>query len=152
MSPSDSDESDRRVPAVFVAKYRATPRDAFCQRAMDNFNVASELPKEMKAVDIGVRPGGGRDDRMLARQDVSAAQAVDLAHVRAAIDGQYELRKNQCERGPVMHPEMEILRCAIVRGGTSKGVFIMKNNRRPSYSVNVRLIMKPVRCLSNQIA
>jgi len=26
-----------------------------------------------------------------------------------------------------MHPEMEMLRCAIVRGGTSKGVFIMKN-------------------------
>ncbi len=26
-----------------------------------------------------------------------------------------------------MHPEMEVLRCAIVRGGTSKGVFIMKN-------------------------
>lgn len=25
-----------------------------------------------------------------------------------------------------MHPEMEMLRCAIVRGGTSKGVFIMK--------------------------
>jgi 2-methylaconitate cis-trans-isomerase PrpF len=27
-----------------------------------------------------------------------------------------------------MHPEMEMLRCAVVRGGTSKGVFIMKNN------------------------
>jgi 2-methylaconitate cis-trans-isomerase PrpF len=27
----------------------------------------------------------------------------------------------------IMHPEMEMLRCAIVRGGTSKGVFIMKN-------------------------
>ncbi len=26
-----------------------------------------------------------------------------------------------------MHSEMELLRCAIVRGGTSKGVFIMKN-------------------------
>src|SRR5258708_19652157 len=26
-----------------------------------------------------------------------------------------------------MHPEMEMLWCAIVRGGTSKGVFIMKN-------------------------
>lgn len=26
-----------------------------------------------------------------------------------------------------MHPEMEQLRCAIVRGGTSKGIFIMKN-------------------------
>jgi hypothetical protein len=26
-----------------------------------------------------------------------------------------------------MHPEMETLRCAIVRGGTSKGVFIMMN-------------------------
>jgi hypothetical protein len=26
-----------------------------------------------------------------------------------------------------MHPEMEMLRCCIVRGGTSKGVFIMKN-------------------------
>ena len=26
-----------------------------------------------------------------------------------------------------MHPEMEALRCAIVRGGTSKGIFIMKN-------------------------
>lgn len=26
-----------------------------------------------------------------------------------------------------MHPEMETLRCAIVRGGTSKGIFIMKN-------------------------
>jgi 2-methylaconitate cis-trans-isomerase PrpF len=26
-----------------------------------------------------------------------------------------------------MHPEMEMLRCAIVRGGTSKGVFIMMN-------------------------
>jgi 2-methylaconitate cis-trans-isomerase PrpF len=26
-----------------------------------------------------------------------------------------------------MHPEMELLRCAIVRGGTSKAVFIMKN-------------------------
>jgi len=26
-----------------------------------------------------------------------------------------------------MHPEMEMLRCAIVRGGTSKGIFIMKN-------------------------
>jgi 2-methylaconitate cis-trans-isomerase PrpF len=26
-----------------------------------------------------------------------------------------------------MHPEMERLRCAIVRGGTSKAVFIMKN-------------------------
>jgi 2-methylaconitate cis-trans-isomerase PrpF len=26
-----------------------------------------------------------------------------------------------------MHPEMEMLRCAIVRGGTSKGVFILKN-------------------------
>lgn len=26
-----------------------------------------------------------------------------------------------------MHPEMEMLRCSIVRGGTSKGVFIMKN-------------------------
>ncbi len=26
-----------------------------------------------------------------------------------------------------VHPEMELLRCAIVRGGTSKGVFIMKN-------------------------
>lgn len=26
-----------------------------------------------------------------------------------------------------MHPEMETLRCAIVRGGTSKGVFIMSN-------------------------
>lgn len=26
-----------------------------------------------------------------------------------------------------MHPEMETLRCAIVRGGTSKGVFIMRN-------------------------
>jgi 2-methylaconitate cis-trans-isomerase PrpF len=26
-----------------------------------------------------------------------------------------------------MHPEMEMLRCAIVRGGTSKGVFIMAN-------------------------
>lgn len=25
-----------------------------------------------------------------------------------------------------MHPEMEMLRCAIVRGGTSKGIFIMK--------------------------
>jgi 2-methylaconitate cis-trans-isomerase PrpF len=29
--------------------------------------------------------------------------------------------------GPVMHPEMEMLRCAIVRGGTSKAVFIMMN-------------------------
>ena len=28
---------------------------------------------------------------------------------------------------PVMHPEMEMLRCAIVRGGTSKGVFVMMN-------------------------
>lgn len=27
-----------------------------------------------------------------------------------------------------MHPEMEMLRCAIVRGGTSKGIFIMKND------------------------
>src|SRR5260221_831424 len=27
----------------------------------------------------------------------------------------------------VMHPEMEMLRCAIVRGGTSKAVFIMMN-------------------------
>ncbi|TWH47920.1 2-methylaconitate cis-trans isomerase PrpF family protein [Sporomusa sp. KB1] len=27
-----------------------------------------------------------------------------------------------------MHPEMEMLRCFIVRGGTSKGVFIMKND------------------------
>ena len=26
-----------------------------------------------------------------------------------------------------MHPEMETLRCCIVRGGTSKGIFIMKN-------------------------
>ena len=26
-----------------------------------------------------------------------------------------------------MHPEMEALCCAIVRGGTSKGIFIMKN-------------------------
>src|SRR5258708_37533052 len=26
-----------------------------------------------------------------------------------------------------MHPEMEMLWCAIVRGGTSKGVFIMMN-------------------------
>lgn len=26
-----------------------------------------------------------------------------------------------------MHPEMEMVKCAIVRGGTSKGVFIMKN-------------------------
>ncbi len=26
-----------------------------------------------------------------------------------------------------MHPEMEMVRCSIVRGGTSKGVFIMKN-------------------------
>ena len=26
-----------------------------------------------------------------------------------------------------MHPEMETLRCSIVRGGTSKGIFIMKN-------------------------
>ena len=26
-----------------------------------------------------------------------------------------------------MHPEMEMLRCAIVRGGTSKAVFVMKN-------------------------
>jgi 2-methylaconitate cis-trans-isomerase PrpF len=26
-----------------------------------------------------------------------------------------------------MHPEMEMLRCAVVRGGTSKGVFIMMN-------------------------
>jgi 2-methylaconitate cis-trans-isomerase PrpF len=26
-----------------------------------------------------------------------------------------------------MHPEMEMLRCAIIRGGTSKGVFIMMN-------------------------
>ena len=26
-----------------------------------------------------------------------------------------------------MHTEMEALRCAIVRGGTSKGVFIMRN-------------------------
>ena len=26
-----------------------------------------------------------------------------------------------------MHPEMEMLRCAIVRGGASKGVFIMMN-------------------------
>lgn len=26
-----------------------------------------------------------------------------------------------------MHPEMELVKCAIVRGGTSKGVFIMKN-------------------------
>jgi hypothetical protein len=26
-----------------------------------------------------------------------------------------------------MHPEMEMLRCAIVRGGTSKGVYIMMN-------------------------
>lgn len=26
-----------------------------------------------------------------------------------------------------MHPDMEMLRCAVVRGGTSKGVFIMKN-------------------------
>jgi 2-methylaconitate cis-trans-isomerase PrpF len=26
-----------------------------------------------------------------------------------------------------MHPDMETLRCAIVRGGTSKGVFIMMN-------------------------
>jgi hypothetical protein len=26
-----------------------------------------------------------------------------------------------------MHPEMEMLRCAIVRGGTSTGVFIMRN-------------------------
>jgi methylitaconate Delta-isomerase len=26
-----------------------------------------------------------------------------------------------------MHPDMEMLRCAIVRGGTSKGIFIMKN-------------------------
>ena len=25
-----------------------------------------------------------------------------------------------------MHPDMEMLRCAIVRGGTSKGIFIMK--------------------------
>ncbi len=27
-----------------------------------------------------------------------------------------------------MHPEMEMLRCAIVRGGTSKGVFILKHD------------------------
>ena len=27
-----------------------------------------------------------------------------------------------------MHPDMEMLRCAIVRGGTSKGVFIMKHD------------------------
>ena len=26
-----------------------------------------------------------------------------------------------------MHPQMQPLRCSIVRGGTSKGVFIMKN-------------------------
>lgn len=26
-----------------------------------------------------------------------------------------------------MHPEMEMLKCSIVRGGTSKGIFIMKN-------------------------
>ena len=26
-----------------------------------------------------------------------------------------------------MHPDMEMLRCAIVRGGTSKGIFVMKN-------------------------
>ena len=26
-----------------------------------------------------------------------------------------------------MHPDMEMVKCAIVRGGTSKGVFIMKN-------------------------
>lgn len=26
-----------------------------------------------------------------------------------------------------MHPEMEMLRCAIMRGGTSKGVYIMMN-------------------------
>lgn len=26
-----------------------------------------------------------------------------------------------------MHPEMEMIRCSIVRGGTSKGIFIMKN-------------------------
>lgn len=26
-----------------------------------------------------------------------------------------------------MHPEMEMVRCSIVRGGTSKGIFIMKN-------------------------
>jgi 2-methylaconitate cis-trans-isomerase PrpF len=30
-------------------------------------------------------------------------------------------------RDSVMHPEMEMLRCAIVRGGTSKDVFIMMN-------------------------
>ena len=29
-----------------------------------------------------------------------------------------------------MHPEMEMLRCAIMRGGTSKGVFIIINNTR----------------------
>ena len=26
-----------------------------------------------------------------------------------------------------MHPEMELLRCSIVRGGTSKGIFIRMN-------------------------
>ncbi len=26
-----------------------------------------------------------------------------------------------------MHPEMELIRCAIVRGGTSKGIFLMRN-------------------------
>src|SRR4029077_16714527 len=41
-------------------------------------------------IDIGVRPGEGKDDRMLARQDVSAAQTVDLAHVGAAVDSQYD--------------------------------------------------------------
>jgi hypothetical protein len=35
--------------------------------------------------------------------------------------------EQQCVGGPVMHPEMEMLRCAIVRGGTRKGVFIMMN-------------------------
>jgi 2-methylaconitate cis-trans-isomerase PrpF len=30
-------------------------------------------------------------------------------------------------RSFIMHPEMEMIRCAILRGGTSKGVYILKN-------------------------
>ncbi|WHH61146.1 PrpF domain-containing protein [Petroclostridium sp. X23] len=27
-----------------------------------------------------------------------------------------------------MHPEMKMVKCSIMRGGTSKGIFIMKND------------------------
>jgi hypothetical protein len=40
-----------------------------------------------------------------------------------------------------MHPEMEMLRCAIVRGGTSKGVFIMKNEYPEDPAIRDAVIM-----------